>query len=100
MPGRRTGSGRPDPRSSTYLRGQPRPALRAPSRQDRPARPGPHPDAEAVLAVTAAVVRLVGSLGHRDLPRRRARTGAVRRFAQYSGGFRCRPVGFVVAASI
>jgi len=25
---------------------------------------------------------------------------AVRRFAQYSGGFRCRPVGFVVAASI
>ena len=68
MPGRRTGSERPDPRSSTYLRGQPRPALRAPSRQDRPSRPGPHPHAETVLAVTTAVVRFVGSLRHRDLP--------------------------------
>ncbi len=72
MPGR-TSRVRGDPigvRHATYADSRVRPFARRRARIDRPAA-GPHPDAEPMPLVAAAVVRLVGSLRHPGLSRRR-----------------------------
>jgi hypothetical protein len=61
--------------------GQTAPALPTASRQDRPARPRPHPVAKAVPLRPSPGVRLIGplSFGHRGIPRARNRRPASRR---------------------
>src|SRR5262245_41754009 len=50
-----------------YSDGDLRASLAAARRHDRPPRPGAHAEPEAVLLVTAAVVRLVRALAHSRL---------------------------------